>query len=45
MSISANTHKTRHILHGRKMMFQRKGNIHVPGGEEVGHQKPGFGAP
>ena len=36
MSMSANTNKMRHIL-------QRKRNIHVRGGREVGHPKPGFG--
>ena len=44
MSMSDNTKKTRHILHGKNCFFQRKQNIHVPGGRgEVGHQQLGFG--
>ena len=46
MSMLDNKNKTRHIYYmDKKWCFQRKWNIHVPGGgEEVGHQQPRFGA-
>ena len=45
MSMSANTNKMRHILHGQKMMFSKKEKHTCTwGGGEVGHQQPGFGA-
>ena len=46
MSISANTKKTRHMLHGRTMDISKKAR-HTRtwwGGAEVGHQKHRFGA-
>ena len=46
MSNVDNKNNHRHIYYmGVKWCFQRKWNIHVPGGgEEVGHQQPLFGA-
>ena len=45
MSMSENTNKMRHIIHGRKMMFSKKAKHTCTWrGEEVGYKQPRVGA-